>query len=867
MKIKKLFVRILIAAALGLCAGIAMEYSTAGLKFPIFLIIGILAGVFIEFVIEILRGALTIAREDLRKLKKTVLRILIATSIGLLAGIILEFAAVWAAFPFFLILGVLLSAAAGITIEAIRYHRLMRNAFFEGKEFGLEKLPVRTADLIRQVIKKMHYRKEVLSEVMAELTAHFEDELKDCQTDEGIQQKARQLVDDFGDTKLLAILLRRAKKRCRPLWRTVVARTFQAVGALILFFIVYAVWFSTGKPTLSVDYLALLNQMNRPEVRNEDNAWPHYEKAIELYVQPDQRILKLAGNRRKDFKKRLYFSDLDKNIQDMIRKWLKENESNWNDLEPSQKRLFERCFNEGLVPFVCPEIPVYLRGKIPVYPRGNSSRRYRVFDEAVRDILRQIERPQYSRDELMPEYEMMMEMEMMGGYGYDRGDKRDIKLNPDNALDSEINSVFGAYLPEELKKIRSGLEAGVIKKWIDSPPVVVTSLLDYLWPFEKKLVVKWVQNNEAAWREFVTGSSKSYCYREYQYRNEEQEKFLWNISYSHLNQMKMFSRLGIWRSRVNIDKGQIQQSIYNCLAIARAGSHWQGRGIIAEQLVGMAMGRMANDEILHVLSAQILSIDQLKRLQNQLSQLYPRGYPLIDMEGRRIMFMDSVQRFFTDGGPGGGHLIPQKDGSFRYIYNDILEITDDVPVGKQFVKNAALTSVCLFHARRDATVEMGEQIYDRQAKIARMSPYERRQLDIRSTEQDILSMNGFRYALLYYLMPASERISELVYQDKTMHEALIVISAVQRYQLDNGQYPEALNELIDAGYLKELPIDLYSDKPLIYKKTGDNFVLYSIGRNFKDDVGKIIEENGNVQKWATDKDGDAVFWPVVNLRN
>jgi hypothetical protein len=796
-------------------------------------------------------------------MKSPLLKILVASSIGLLAGLVLDFISIWEAFPLFFLLGIFLGAAFGITVEVIRYHHAMRKAFLEGKDFGLERLPVTTAELIRQVIKKMRYRKEVRSEVMAELAAHFEDQLQDCRTDEEKQQRARQLIDDFGDTKLLAVLLRRAKKRCRPLWRTVVARTFQAVGVLIVCLIIYAVWFSTGKPTISVDYLALLNQMNRPEVRDKDNAWPHYEKAIELYVEPHQRIIKLAGNRRKDFKKRLYFSDLDKNIQDVIRKWLKENESHWNDLESSQKKLLERCFNEGLVPYI-DTIPVYMKG----YPmRGYPFERYSVFDKAVADIYSRIVWQQKSkRSERQSKYPdfMMMEMERISIYRFHPANQRSIEMDPNVALDSEVITLFGSYSKDELKKIKNGIDANVISKWIDTPPVVIENLLDYLLPFEKKLTVKWVEDNEATWREFVVGSLKSYCYRKYQYYDGQEDKLLWSIGISHLNQMKMLTRLGIWRSRIAADNGQIQQSIDDCIAVARVGSHWQGRGTIIEQLVGLALGRTAHDEILHILAAKSFSADQLKRLQNQLSQFYPQGYPLIDMEGERIAFMDTVQRFFTDGGPGGGHLIPQKDDSFRYIYNDILEITDDVPVGKQFVKNAALTSVCLFHARRDATVEMGEQIYDRQAKIARMSPYERRQLDIRSTEQDILSMHGFRYALLYYLMPASERISELVYQDKTMHEALIVISAVQRYQLDNGQYPEALNELIDAGYLKELPIDPYSDKPLIYKKTENNFTLYSVGRNFEDDGGKVFIKHENIQEWGTSNDeGDAVFWPVT----
>ncbi|MBC8470611.1 MAG: hypothetical protein H8D56_14160 [Planctomycetes bacterium] len=876
MRIKKLFVRMLVAVTLGLCAGIVMEYSTAGLKFPTFLIIGIIAGIFVELVVEVLRGALTIAREDLRKLKKTVLRILIATSIGLLAGIILDFAAIWAAFPLFCILGVLLGATFGITIEVIRYHRLMNKAFLEGKGLGMEQLPVSTAELIRLVIKKMRYHKEVRTEVMAELAAHFEDELKDCVTDEAKEQKAKELIAEFGDAKLLAVLLRRAKKRCRPLWRTMVARTFQAVGALILCIIVYAVWFSTGKPTISVDYLALLNQLSRPEVRDEDNAWPHYEQAIELYIEPDQRILELTARPREDFRKRFYFSDLNKNKQDMFRKWLKENESDWNSLELSQKQLFEKCFNEGLVPYL---------DLLPVYMRVDKSRRYCVFDYAVKDFIWRIERQQASGKPVnLPEYlenEMMIEMEMeRGGYygggfvvGRDYSDdpqiQRKITMDLDIPLDSEVISLFGSVTQkelsvsqEELKKIKRGINAGVIKEWIDSPPVAAKSLFDYLLPFEKKLIVKWVADNETAWREFVAGSSKSYCYREFQHQDGIEDKLLWNIGISHFNSIKRLTRVGIWRSRIGLDQGQIQQSIDDCVAVAKAGSHWQGRGTIVEQLVGLSIVRIAYDEIFPILATQRFSADQLKRLQNQLSQFYPQGYPLIDMEGERIAFMDTIQRLFTDGGPGGGHLIPQKTGMFGDMYEGVVEIADDIPVGKKIFESAALTSMCLLHARRDATVSTAERIYEQQVEIVGMSPYERHKRDVGSIEDVYLSMPKYRYVLLKYLMPAVERISELLYQGKALHEATIAILAIQRWRLEKEEYPATLDELIEAGYLKELPKDPYSDKTLIYKKTGDNFVLYSIGRNFEDDGGKVYEKDGDVQKWGAHDDGDWVFWPM-----
>ena len=108
----------------------------------------------------------------------------------------------------------------------------------ENKKGNLQNLPICAVDFINKVIKKMRYRSKVRRDVQAELIAHFEDALKDCDTDKKREEKAGRLITEFGDVKLLAILLRRAKKRCRPLWRTIAARSFQMLGILILSFIV-----------------------------------------------------------------------------------------------------------------------------------------------------------------------------------------------------------------------------------------------------------------------------------------------------------------------------------------------------------------------------------------------------------------------------------------------------------------------------------------------------------------------------------------------------------------------------------------------------------------------------------------------------
>ena len=231
----------------------------------------------------------------------------------------------------------------------------------------LQNLPDCVVEYIKLVIKKMGYRRKVRLDVQAELAAHFNDELRDCQSEEEKNKIARQLITEFGDVKMLGILLHRAKKRCRPLWRTVVARTFQTIGILIVCFIFYAVWFSFGKPTISVDYVELLNEINRPQVRDQDNAWPHYEKAIELYVPQGPLVKQLIlyrsiGTREREDALRLkkLLRDNEQKIQD----WLEKNQKYWDDMNSEQKAINLKCLEYDIVLLYknAPEFPEHHSG-------------------------------------------------------------------------------------------------------------------------------------------------------------------------------------------------------------------------------------------------------------------------------------------------------------------------------------------------------------------------------------------------------------------------------------------------------------------------------------------------------------------------
>jgi hypothetical protein len=70
-------------------------------------------------------------------------------------------------------------------------------------------------------------------------------------------------------------------------------------------------------------------------------------------------------------------------------------------------------------------------------------------------------------------------------------------------------------------------------------------------------------------------------------------------------------------------------------------------------------------------------------------------------------------------------------------------------------------------------------------------------------------------------------------------------SALRLYQQDHGDsLPTSLADLVPK-YLPQIPIDSYSQSPLIYRATNEGFVLYSVGHDKTDDGGKF----GNVQTY------------------
>lgn len=133
-------------------------------------------------------------------------------------------------------------------------------------------LPAQAADKVRAVVKRTRLWRLEKIDVANELIAHFQDG-QDAQT------PLDEMIESFGDETQAARLIRRAKKRQRPILWHAFRWSRRAVGALIVIYLGLIVYFLAGSPQVKVNYLAKFNA-RAEAVPQDQRAWPLYRKAL-----------------------------------------------------------------------------------------------------------------------------------------------------------------------------------------------------------------------------------------------------------------------------------------------------------------------------------------------------------------------------------------------------------------------------------------------------------------------------------------------------------------------------------------------------------------------------------------------------------
>ncbi len=129
-------------------------------------------------------------------------------------------------------------------------------------------------------------------------------------------------------------------------------------------------------------------------------------------------------------------------------------------------------------------------------------------------------------------------------------------------------------------------------------------------------------------------------------------------------------------------------------------------------------------------------------------------------------------------------------------------------------------------------------------------PYKKIYDDSFANEGRIEDYPVWPFALAKIAVPKYASLCTKEYKTDTYTQFALLVNMLKIFAKRTGRYPGSLAELVSGRYVKASGIvDKFSGQELIYKKSKEHLLLYSVGANLKDDGGDFAVTGRNgVQK-------------------
>ncbi len=302
-----------------------------------------------------------------------------------------------------------------------------------------------------------------------------------------------------------------------------------------------------------------------------------------------------------------------------------------------------------------------------------------------------------------------------------------------------------------------------------------------------------------------------------------------------LGPLRTLARAAIVEGRELVARGQPAQAAEHYLDVLAAGAHTGSGLTLIENLVGTAMQAPAAEALLDLEASPAGDTLDYAALSRDAEAAYRSTRPAAEaVQGERAFFMDAVQRSWDlDPQTGECVLNPAKAQEFFALV--------DADPGRQAEDLARLKDIGY-----EQTVAFGTAYYD--ALTAALAlPYPEGHPRIAEIENALESDPGVN-PLLRRLAPSLERYGFLKTRGDTARSATLLVTQLHAYRQEHGEYPTSL----DAFAGQDFAVDPFGAAPFVYRRVGDDFVLYSVGANGVDDSG-VHDRKGETN--------DLVFWP------
>jgi hypothetical protein len=410
----------------------------------------------------------------------------------------------------------------------------------------------------------------------------------------------------------------------------------------------------------------------------------------------------------------------------------------------------------------------------------------------------------------------------------------------------------GARNPDAQASVgQPGISAGGPAVAPEHVEQIITEAIGRPWTSERiPPLAEWVARNQEPLDLLLTASRRPHYYSPSPSLLDDVDESLINVLLPGIQKMRDLVRALKVRAMWHLGEGRVGPAWQDLLACHSMAQLTAKGNTLVEHLVAIAIRQMANQGTLVLLSHDDLSPDEARQVKADLEQLpaLPPMATAID-RGERLFFIDTILRWATGRPMGVGQNL---GGPVPHV---LLLITMDW--------NRILRQGNHWYDRIAAALDQPTR-QERQAAIAAINA-DMAQLQSQATPTRLLSgllsrrrrSDALSGVLLGTLLPAVDAAASAEDRAATQLELVRTAAALAAHRVEQDGYPETLGELVPR-FLAAVPIDPYTDQPLIYVRRGSGYLVYSRFENGADDGGTDVGGDIVQGEWLDERPGGRV---------
>ena len=298
-----------------------------------------------------------------------------------------------------------------------------------------------------------------------------------------------------------------------------------------------------------------------------------------------------------------------------------------------------------------------------------------------------------------------------------------------------------------------------------------------------------------------------------------------NALLPHLGPLRNLARLYRLRALAELAAGQSEAALVNVRVCLRLADMIKDEPTMISFLVHVAMLDLATQSVWEGLARHNWSEAELATLQTEFGEVDMFAHYVGAIHGERLCAQEVIRLLRENPHKLDPELFEDRGAPYR-----MGPISGWLYHGWLYQNGLAMDR---FHT------EMLLPALD--AKHQRIDPRLLTRLEAELDQSRTTPYNFFCKMFSQSIFPTARKIA---LSQTGVNEATLAC-ALERYRLAHGQLPEALGALVPQ-FLSKIPHDVIDGQPLRYRRTAvDQYVLYSIGWNERDDDGQIT--------WTKDK--------------